>query len=912
MAPASASVSTPITPQPTVPDEPAWLSSLLAPRCVAVIGADQENVGIGQTVLGNLLANPFDGMVFPVSASHRSLQGVRTIESIAAIPERIDLAIIAAPPESYPEVISACATAGVASAILLGSGLWSNPLPQEIDQRVRAIAHHGHIRLLGPDSLGVLNPVTGFNGSTLSTPVKSGGVAFLSQSGSLCSTIVDWGRQEGVGFSGIVSLGSMIDVGWADLIEHFGNDAQTRAILLAIDDLGDARAFLSAARLVAMDKPIIAMRSRRVAAPGRPLSGGLTFAAEEIFDTLLDRAGVLSVDAITELFGAADLLGNQPRPAGKRLAIVTNAGSPALQAADLVMGSGNDIATLSRDTMTALSRELAATPGLGSGVGVLADPPPSCFAAAARLAAQDPGCDGVLLILSPQGRTEPTPTADLVIDQLRGVDKPVFASWMGGPAVEEGRRRLHAAGIPHFEFPDAAARAWNTLCAYGERIRRLYETPDLGDEDFAAPDRSRVQQVVATALRADRTHLTPAEVGQVLAAYHLVPETSILAVTDRDARQAADALGFPVKISPHLELQAGSCHRLDTLGHLVADADEAVRIAFHALRAEVQDICGAAAFTGVEVVALPRSDGLSLTVAMLADPVFGPVVGVGVAGDLGTVYGDHAYALPPLTVVLAKCLLDQVRLARFLQQHSNADVGVVLAQAFVSFSHLVIEHPRIKSLVLESLSVRDGGVVTSGARIELHERAVVDADLPRPLVRPYPRDYGSWITLRDGSVVELRPVRPEDEPAFVRLHEQLSAESVRCRFGTDMPQSERVAHGRLVRRCHADYDREMVIVADVAIPGIGKDLIGIGRLSRSRAVPTRAALNVLVADRWQSHGLDAGLLDALLVVAPKEGLKHLTADFPADHLPLRRLLDERGFIVSDGTGPLLHADLLLS
>lgn len=912
METASASVSTPITPPPAIGEEPSWLASLLEPRCVAVIGADADDAGIGQTVLANLLANPFDGMVFPVSATHRSLQGVRTIDSVAAIPERIDLAIIAAPPESYPEVISACATAGVASAILLGTGLWSTPLPHAIGQRVRDIACHGHLRLLGPDSLGVLNPVTGFNGSTLSGSVKAGGIAFLSQSGSLCSTIVDWGRQEGVGFSGIVSLGSMIDVGWADLIEHFGNDQQTRAILLAVDDLGDARAFLSAARIVAMEKPIIAMRSHRLAGSGRPMSGGLTFAADEILDALLDRAGVLSVASITELFGAADLLGNQPRPTGKRLAIVTNAGSPGLQAADLVMGSGNDIATLSRETVTALSREFAATPGIGNGVGVLADPPPSCFAAAARLAAQDPGCDGVLLILSPQGHTEPTPTADLVIDQLRGVNKPVFASWMGGPAVEEGRRRLHAAGIPHFEFPDAAARAWNTLCAYDERIRHLYETPDLGDEDFEVPDRALVRQVLAAVSHDGRTTLTSVEVGHVLRAYHLVPETAILAMTDRDAGCAAESVGFPVRLAPHVETGAGSCGRMKALGHLVAESDAAVRTAFHGLRRAVQEICGEDAFIGVDVVALPRSDGLSLTVAMQADPVFGPVVGVGVGGDLGTVYADHSYALPPLTVVLAKRLLDQVRLARFLQQQSDADLGAVLSQAFVRFSHLVVEHPRIKSIVLDSLSVRDGGLATSGARIEIHEQRVTDAELPRPLVRPYPRDHVSRITLRDGTGVGLRPVRPEDEPAFIRLHEQLSAETVHGRFAADLPLSDRIAHARLVRRCQTDYDRELAIVAEVAIPGIGKDLIGVGRLSRSRNVPTRAALNVLVADRWKSQGLDSGLLDALLTAATKEGLTHLTADFPADHPSLRPLLAERGFVFSEGPDRQLHADLLLS
>lgn len=911
MASASVSVSTPITPQATVPEEPSWLTSLLAPRCIAVIGADTEGSGIGETVLANLLANPFDGMVFPVSATHRGLQGVRTVESLTAIPERIDLAIIAGAPDSYPEAISACGVAGVASAILVGAGLWPKPLAKPVEQRVCAAARHGRVRLLGPDSLGVVNPVTGFNGSILSTPVKSGGIAFLSQSGSLCSTIVDWARQEGFGFSGIVSLGTMIDIGWGELIEHFGNDQQTRAILLAVDDLGDVRSFLSAARIAAIDKPIIVLRGRRLASVGGRSSGGLTFEAEEMFDALLDRAGVLRVDSITDLFGAADLLGNQPRPKGKRLAIVTNAGNPGLRAADVVVGGGNEIATLGRDTMTALSRELDVTSGVGAGVGVLADPTPSCFAAAARLAAQDPGCDGVLLILSPQGRTEPTPAADLVIDQLRGVSKPVFASWMGGPAVEEGRRRLHAAGIPHFEFPEAAARAWNTSCSYGERIRMLYETPDLGDEDFEVPDRARVQRILTDALHTGRTTLTPIEVGQVLTAYHLVAETAILGITDHDAVCAAESLGLPVMLTPHRGDDPGSCRRDDTLGHLVADSAAAVHTAFHALRSAVEDIRGADAFSGVWVTPLPPGDGQNLTLAMEADHVFGPVVGLGLGGVLGTVYADHSYALPPLTVVLAKRLLDQVQFARFLQGQSNADAGAVLAQTLVRFSHLVVEHPRIKSIVIDSLSLRDGGLLTHGAHVELHGPTVANDDLPRPLVRPCPSHYGSRTTLRDGTPVELRPVRPEDETAFVRLHEQLSADTVRSRYATDVPLSDRIAHARLVRRCQIDYDREIALVAEVVIPGIGKDLIGVGRLSRSHVVKTRAAINVLVADRWQSEGVDAVLLDALLSVAPEEVLTHLTADVPADKPAWRQLLARRGFVFSDSAGPLKHADLLL-
>jgi len=892
-------------------EEPLPLAGMLAPRCVAVIGADLGAQSNGHTVLANIMASPFKGMICPVSTTQTSLLGVRTVANLAAISERIDLAVIAVPPEQLPDVIAACVAAGVVGAVILTFDTAKDRADASLTERVCAIARAGKLRLIGMESLGFMNPLTGFNGTGISSLVKSGGIAFISQSTAMCTTIVDWSRREGVGFSGIVSLGTMIDIGWGDLIDHFGSDPNTNAILLSLEDMGDTRAFLSAARAVAVTKPIIAIRNKRIGPTSPALRSGLSFDPDEVIDALLARAGVLRVETIADLFGAADLIGNQPRPAGGRLAIVTNAGSPSLLAADVVTRGGNEIATLTSETITALDSELAASTGTGFPIGVLVDPPPESFAAAMRLALADSGCDGVLLVLAPHGRAEPARTAELVIEQARDAGKPVFASWMGGPAVEQGRALLRRSGVPHFDFPDAAARAWNTLCSYNQRIRLLYETPRLAPNDGQdAPDRTTAHAIISAVLVDGRTSLHAEEARRLLAAYHLSPQGQIVAVTDDEAIQAAERIGYPVRLIPYhpgTSIQRGGT---DSHAHLGVDSSNSLRMAFHAIRNAVQTSRGSQEFDGVVVQSMPYQHAADLCIAMNVDPQIGPVIGVGLGGTLGTVYDDRAYGLPPLTYVLAQRLLERVRFTQ-VDQADDPENQDVLAWALVRLSHLVVEQPRIRSVIIDSVAARGGGLSVSGMHIELHSTAVSDQQLPRPLVRPYPVEYCSDVALRDGTAVRLRPVQPEDEPAFVMLHQQLSVETVRLHYATDYPLDQRITHARLARMCQADFHRDIALVAELGIPGVGNDLIGFGRVSRTLGKDDMAAVSLLVVDQWQNHGLGAHLLSALIAIAHQEGIHHLKADFvPENHL-LHKLLSDHGFVIGTRNDALLHADLSL-
>ena len=535
-------------------DRPS-LSRILAPRTVAVLGASEQPGTVGHTILANLRASSFGGMVIPVDPDHARLHAMPTVPRLEAIQQPIDLAVIASPAGTMPERIAACVQAGVAGAVILSAGFKElGREGAELERRVIETARRGNLRIIGAKSLGVMNPVTGLNATFAIAMATPGNIALLSQSGAMCSAIIDWSRKQEIGFSGVVSLGTMMDVGWGDLIDHFGRDPHTRAIILCLEELGDARAFYSAAREVAVRKPILVLKGGRTTAAARASAAhsGATFEPDEAFDALCQRAGVLRVAGIQELFSAAELLSTQTHPPGRRLAIVTNAGGPSVHAVDAVVAGGGSMAQLAPATCAALEAVLPEAWSHGNPIDLLDDAPPELFGHALAATLADPGVDGVLVVLSPQGMTDPTRTAEVVSDHAHATGKPVLACWMGGIAVAAGRRVLRGAGIPDFTYPDQAAQAWNTLCTHGERLRLLYEMPTMSPWDGCdAPDRAAAAAVIGTALDAGRNRLASDEARRLLAAYHLTVGAHVVASSDLEAIEHAERFGYPVILATH-------------------------------------------------------------------------------------------------------------------------------------------------------------------------------------------------------------------------------------------------------------------------------------------------------------------------------------------------------------------------
>ena len=889
------------------------LDAIFRPETVALIGATERPGSVGRTIMWNLVSSPFGGTVFPVNSRRPSVLGIKAYPSIAEVPQRVDLAVVVAPAPAVPGIVSECVDAGVEGAIIISAGFReTGPEGAALEEQVMEEARRGRMRIIGPNCLGVMNPNSGLNATFAGSIARPGSVGFLSQSGALLTAILDQSFRENVGFSAFVSVGSMVDVGWGDLIYYLGDDPKTESIVMYMESIGDARSFLSAAREVALTKPIIAIKAGRTEAAGKAAAshtGSLT-GSDEVLDAAFRRSGVLRVDEISTLFDMAEVLGKQPRPKGPRLTTITNAGGPGVLATDALIGNGGELAPISTETMEKLNGFLPGPWSHGNPVDVLGDADPERYTKALETAAGDPESDGLLVVLTPQDMTDPTATATALAPYARSTGKPVLASWMGGPEVSAGETILNNAGIPTFDYPDAAARSFADMWRYNYNLRAIYETPRLAAEDGSV-DRDRAAEIVERARDAGRTILTEYESKELLSAYGIPTVETRLAGSADEAVEAAEDIGYPVVIK--LDSQTIT-HKTDVGGVRLnlGDADE-VRQAFEEMERRIGDEYSPEDFAGVTVQPMVGLDGYELILGSSPDPQFGPVLLFGSGGQLVEVYRDRALALPPLTTTLARRAIERTRVSEALGGvRGRAPVDTeALEKLFVRFSQLVVEQPRISEMDLNPLLASPERLLALDARVVLHDPEVADEDLPRPAIRPYPAQYVYEEETKDGEKFMIRPIRPEDEPLMVEFHGSLSEQSVYMRYFHTMGLDQRTAHARLTRICFIDYDREMALVAERENPETGeKEILGVSRLSRHGAAPEEAEFSVLVSDAHQRRGVGTLLLEKLLEVGRDEGLRRITAEILFDNRPMQRISRSLGFeLRRDTENMVMKADL---
>ncbi|HLJ40646.1 MAG TPA: bifunctional acetate--CoA ligase family protein/GNAT family N-acetyltransferase [Candidatus Acidoferrales bacterium] len=875
------------------------LECFFSPNSVAVIGATDRPGSVGRTVVSNLRNGRFPGKVYAVNPNRSEVLGLPCHANIGAVPEKVDLAMIVTPAPTVPGIVRECVDAGVRAATVISAGFKERgEAGAELERRIQTELRRGTMRLVGPNCLGMMNPSLGLNATFAENIAKSGNVAFLSQSGALLTAILDWSSQEEVGFSAIVSTGSMLDVGWGDLISFFGEDPQTQSIVLYMESIGEARGFLSAAREVALTKPIIVIKAGRSEAASHAASshtGALT-GSDEAFDAAFRRCGVLRVQSISDLFHMAEVMGKQPRPRGPRLTILTNAGGPGVLATDALIATGGELAPVSEEAMDAFNKILPADWSHNNPIDILGDADPERFARALEVAARDSNSDGLLVILAPQGMTDPARMAEKLTPYSKSKKKPVLASWMGGKAVAEGRSILNNAGIPTFAYPDTAARAFNYMWRFSYNLRGLYETPAVADEPEAGePIRRKVKEIFDRVLASGRSLLTGIESKEVLDLYGIPTVQTTLAQSETRAVELAQAIGFPVVLKVHSEIVT---HKTDVDGvRLNLQNGESVREAFQSIRSSVSAKAGAAAFLGVTIQPMIRLEGYELILGSSVDAQFGPVILFGSGGQLVEVYRDHALALPPLNTTLAQRLMEQTRIFGALKG-VRGRVAVDMAgleQVLVRFSRLLVDQRRIKEMDINPLLVSASHPLALDARIVLYGPQVADKDLPRSAIRPYPAHYISRWRMKNGEEVIIRPIRPEDEPLMVKFHETLSEKSVYLRYFHMENLSARIAHDRLIRKCFIDYDEEMALVADRTAPDIGHhEILGVGRLSKSRGAK-EGEVAVLVSDRYQNLGLGTEFIRRLIQFGRDEGLQEIVANVLPENVAMQALTNRFGF-----------------
>jgi acetyltransferase len=874
------------------------LDAIFAPHSVAVIGATDRAGSVGRAVLWSLVSSPFGGTVYPVSDKRTSVLGIKAYKNVADIPEAVDLAVVVTPAATVPGILADCVEAGIRGAIVISAGFKEHgEQGKELERQILERIQGTGLRLIGPNCLGVMNPISGLNATFASNIACPGNVGFISQSGALCTAILDWAQKEMVGFSAFISVGSMLDVDWGDLIDYLGNDPRTQSIVMYMESVGDARSFLSAAREVSLSKPIIVIKAGRTEAAAQAAAshtGALT-GSDEVLDAAFRRCGVLRVQTIADLFYMAEVLSKQPRPKGPRLAIVTNAGGPGVLAADGLLSNGGQLAQLSAESMEELNNLLPPHWSHNNPIDVLGDALPDRYAKVVDVAVHDPNIDGLLAITCPQGMAQPTLTAESLKAYAHSTGKPVLASWMGGAEVAAGTDILNRAGIPTFQFPDTAARVFCYMWRYSYVLRGLYETPVLRGEADAGPDRSRVAQLVKQARQAGRTLLTEVESKELLAAYGLPTVQTEVARNEDEAVARAGGIGYPVVVKL---LSETVTHKTDVGGVQLNQRDpEAVRRAYRTIEASVREKAGDGHFQGVTVQPLIKLDGYELIVGSSVDAQFGPVLLFGAGGQLVEVFKDRSLALPPLNTTLARRMMEQTNVLTALEgvRGRKAVDLAALEEFLVRFSQLVVEQPWIKEIDINPVLASPERIVALDARVVLHGRDVAEEELPRLAIRPYPVQYVQPWTTKNGKQVSIRPIRPEDEPFLIKLHQALSERTVYMRYFQPLKLSQRTAHERLTRICFIDYDREIVLVVEYKGEGGPSEIIAIGRLSKLRGGSNEAELAVLVDDRYQGQGLGTELYRRLIAVARDEKLKRVVSTILAENREMRAICQKLGF-----------------
>jgi len=892
------------------------LDSFFAPSSVAVIGATEKEGSVGRTVFWNLISSPFGGTVYPVNQKRPSILGVRAYPNIAALPEKPELVVIATPATTIPATVEECAAAGVKAVVIISAGFKEvGPEGAELERQILATARANGMRIVGPNCLGVMRPTTGLNATFAAGISAPGTVGFVSQSGALLTAVLDWSVREKVGFSAVVSLGSMLDVGWGDVITYLGNDPATHSIVVYMETIGDARAFLSAAREVALTKPIIVIKPGRTAQAAKAAAshtGSLT-GSDEVLAAAFRRVGVLRVDAISDLFSVAEVLAKQPRPSGRRLTIVTNAGGPGVLATDALITGGGELSEISPATMEELNGFLPGPWSHNNPIDIIGDAAPERYAKALEIAARDEGSDGLLVILTPQAMTDPTATARELVRFAKIEGKPVLASWMGGSDVAEGTAILREAGIPTFEYPDDAVKIFNDTWRLDRNLRQIYETPTLPSDEEHPVDRARAEALISAARAEGRTLLTEDESKDLLAAYGIPITETVVAPTIEEAVAAADRIGYPIVVKLYSHTIT---HKTDVGGVQLNLKDAAaVRNAYELIRASVTEKRGAEHFEGVTVQPMVNWTGYELILGSSIDPQFGPVLLFGMGGQLVELFKDRALGLPPLTTTLARRMMENTKIygaLKGIRGRRGVDLDQ-LEQLLVRFSQLVVEQRWIAELDINPLLASPERLIALDARVVLHDPATAVKDLPRLAIRPYPQKYAGTWSCPDGQVLQMRPIRPEDEPLVVDFHRSLSAETVFQRYLQHLGFDERTAHRRLIRICFLDYDRELALVAECPHPETGApQIIGIGRLSRVFGTDD-AEFAVLVTDARQGKGVGTELLRRLVEVARAEGVVTIGADMRANNVGMRRAAEKVGFTLAPGaSADVVRAEMRLA
>lgn len=881
------------------------LDKLFNPRRIAVIGASDEDGSVGAKLLRNLVGVGYKGAVYPVNPFRPIVQGITAYPTIERIPRRVDLAIIATPAHTVPQIVEECGRAGVPALVIISAGFReAGEEGENLEKRILELKTRYNMRIVGPNSLGVMRPHINLNATFADKAAHPGRIVFISQSAALCASMLDWAAEAHVGFSAIVSVGSMLDVDFGDLIDYFGMDPQTRSIVLYIESIKNARKFMSAARGFARAKPIVVVKAGKFpeSAEAAICHTGALCGEDAVYDAAFRRAGIVRVEAIGDLLNCAETLAMQPTPPGPNLTIITNAGGPGIMATDSLIAKGGKLSSLDGTTVEALNQVLPSYCSTLNPIDVLEEATTTRFRKVTEICLRDPNSDGFLIIYTPQGASDPVETAKMIVELSKGNRKPILTSVMGEDVCWKARRILRKNGIPSFATPEEAVSTFMYMWSYAQNLELLYETPEELSLELSIP--VFLREVIRKASEEGRTTLTELESRQFLQAYKIPTTTSEVAKTPTEAAKAASRIGYPVAmkvLSPQIthKSQAGGVV-LD-----VCNAAEARKL-FGELAESVKKHNSRAEFEGVILQPMIRKKTYELLVGSKKDPHFGPVIVFGMGGIAAQLLKDVNIGFPPLNQVLARRLMENTAIYELLAAPSRGVNLKLLEEILVKFSQLVIDFPEISEMDINPL------IVDEHEAIAVDTRIAIDVDrlsIPvRPhehlVISPYPKKYTVPWKLKNGTRIVIRPIKPEDEARLDDLFRAFSEETMRFRFFQVIRE---MTHETLTRYCNIDYNREIAIVAE---PEESRErrIIGVARLIL-RPGQRKGEFAVAVGDQWQGLGLGSKLVDQIIEIAKDRGLESIGGDVLTNNAKMIDLCEKKGFTMKSVDEEIAEATL---
>lgn len=875
--------------------EKHYLTPLFAPASLAVIGATDRPGSAGRVVLENILNGGFPGQVHMVNPNRTSVLGLPCVPSVADIEEPVDLAVIVTPARSVPDIVEAAGRRKVRAAVIVSSGFTDTAgRPTPLMHSLINSARLYNLRLLGPNSLGLLRPDIRLHLAYSRTNAQAGNIALVSQSGALTNAILDWANANDVGFSSVVSLGDAADVKFGEVLDYLVWDNRTDSILLYIEGIHDRRRFISALRAAARVKPVVVVKTGRDPASHRAATthSGAMVGNDEVFDAVLRRAGAVRVRNFAQIFAAARALSADYRPTGNRLAIVTNGGGPGILAADAATDFGVRIPELARETLDKLEPLLPANWSRGNPMDLCGEATPQHFRAATEACLEDRNVDGVLVILTPQAPTHPLEVADAVTELAAGSRKPLLTCWMGEDQIRSSRQAFAKSRVPVFRTPEPAVEVFSHLAAYAGNQRLLMQVPESLVHAEEQPDIEGARILIETALAERRNILNEMESKALLAAFRIPVARTVVARSTTEAIVIAEQMGFPVAMKVN---SRDITHKTDVGGVRlnVAGAAE-VRGAYTGILEKVAKIAPAARVDGVVIQPMYRKpNGRELMVGVATDAVFGPVISFGPGGFMVEIMGDRAVALPPLNSFLVRDMVGRTRISRTLGEFRNMPAVDMeaLEDVLLRVSAMVSELPWLQELDINPLIADEHGVVAADARIVVGRPPLESASrYAHMAISPYPVHLVQRWQLPDGTPATVRPIRPEDAEMHQTFVRGLSEETKYYRFMSTMHE---LTPKLLVRFTQIDYDREMALLAVMEQDGAEVEL-GVARYVIN-ADRDSCEFALVVGDAWQGKGIGSKLMISLMDVAREKGLRSIEGDVLSANHNMLKLMSALGF-----------------